>query len=727
MMQEQTDPSHDGRISAGSERKTLKLLHERNWTDHLYTIREHWILALLVALCASGFYVYKSLQAVPLYKSAAIYLFEPSRDRIINIQGVVDNSGERAGSLLIRNHLTDLRSNSFRARVVDSLTSEEKELITRDYGGDGEDATLVHNVVADANKISLIGGNIFNFEFHHRNPQAAALLANRFSEEFNDFLLERARKSNEAALRFLRSQSEELKLKVERSELAVQQYRQDRNLVSLEESQNLIVERMKNLSSNLNSAKIELLNYESAIKQIEETGMDLAKLAELPSIKQMGTLPSKFLQRNNLVTERSSLALRYGRRHPRMVENAAALESIEADIRSTVEKNVADLYQQQRAAQSRVDSLSAALGNAEKESLDLDQVAIEYNVLRRKLETDERLFTQVHQRLNEAILASQLSETNLRLVDQAWAATNPFTPNTKKIYSTAAMLFTVCLLGVPFALHYLNLKLKTAMEIESQLQLPFLGEIRKLKRKSGLPHRIAIDQSDPQAAELFRQIHSQILLKIHQLEPGHTFVITSAIPKEGKSFFAINLAATFSRHHLRTLLVDSDFRRPTLAGRMKDLLEQAGATETDNPEPVAITERLHVLPSYQTHHEATELIQSEAFQDSLARLKSQYDVVVIDTPPAGLFPDAGLIGNCADHFIFLTQLNKHRKSALKGILNRLGESRATILGVVVNKVSRSRSRNLGAYRYADYSKYKNYYPTKPAPAPQPTTQPVSTP
>lgn len=726
MMQANTDQPQSGENNHSAGRKGLRLSQERNWTDHLWTIREHWLLALLVAACVGGFYIYKSLQAVPLYKSTAIYLFEPNTDRVINIQGVVDSAGERTASMLIRNHLTDLRSNSFRARVVESLSPEEEDLIVRDYSQGGGNTQSVHSVIAGSNKISLIGGNIFNFEFHHRNPQAAALLANRFSEEFNDFLLERARKSNEAALRFLRSQSEELKLKVERSELAVQQYRQDRNLVSLEESQNLIVERMKNLSTNLNNAKIELLNLSSALRQIEETGMDLSKLAELPSIKQMGSLPAQFQQRNNLMSERNALSLRYGKRHPRMVENAAALEALERDIRTNVEKNVADLFQQHKATQARVDSLSAALGDAEKESLELDQVAIEYNVLRRKLETDERLFTQVHQRLNEAILASQLSDTNLRLVDQAWAPANPFTPNTQKIYATASVLFIMCFLGVPFALHYLNLKLKTAVDIESQLQLPFLGEIRKLNRKAGIPHRIALDQTDPQAAELFRQIHSQILLKIQQLEPGHTFVITSAVPKEGKSFFAINLAATFSRHHYKTLLIDNDFRRPTLATRMKDLLDGVGAAPRDDNEPVALTERLHVLPAFNPRHEATEWIQSQEYQESLADLKSRYDVVVIDTPPAGLFPDAGLIGNLADHFIFLTQLNKHRKSSLKGILNRLGESRASLLGVVVNKVSRSRSRNLGAYRYADYSKYKNYYPSKPAGAAEPKTQTATT-
>ena len=189
------------------------LVHQRTWVDHLYVIREHWILGLLLAVCLSGAFAYKKLLEVPMYRSVAILLFEPQKDRVINIQSVVDSPLGNSIEFVLRNHLTDLRSNAFRARVVDSLSASEKELVVKGYENpESDEEPNISSIIAGANKIALIGGNIFKFEFEHRDPQAAALLANRFSEEFNDFLLERARKTNEGALRFLRSQSEELKL-----------------------------------------------------------------------------------------------------------------------------------------------------------------------------------------------------------------------------------------------------------------------------------------------------------------------------------------------------------------------------------------------------------------------------------------------------------------------------------------------------------------------------------
>jgi len=195
---------------------------EKSWLDYLWIIREHWLLALLVALTVTGFYIYKKSQTIPLYKSMAVMAFEPQQDRVLNLDQISGRNSPGSASLMLKSHLTDLRSNSFRSRVIDTFSKEERELLTRDYkSADSSEEPNLHGILAGANKISQVGGNLFKFEFHHRNPQAAALLANRFSEEFLNYISERSRKTNESALRFLRRQSEELKLKVERAEMAV--------------------------------------------------------------------------------------------------------------------------------------------------------------------------------------------------------------------------------------------------------------------------------------------------------------------------------------------------------------------------------------------------------------------------------------------------------------------------------------------------------------------------
>jgi len=145
---------------------------------------------------------------------------------------------------------------------------------------------------------------------------------------------------------------------------------------------------------------------------------------------------------------------------------------------------------------------------------------------------------------------------------------------------------------------------------------------------------------------------------------------------------------------------------------MKEDLDEVRKQQGDNGEPIHFAENFDVLPASKTTVEATEWIESKEFKEEFARLRGQYDILIVDTPPSGLFPDAGLIGNHAHHYLFLTQINKHRKPALKAILMRLEQSNAEILGLIVNKVSRTKSKNLGVYRYSDYGKYKSYYPSK---------------
>lgn len=688
---------------------------KKNWVDYLLIIREHILISIILAAIVSGFYFHDKSKAIPLYRSSALVIFEIQKDRIINVQEVTDVSLGRGagGETILKNHLTDLRSNSFRQRVVESLTPEEIETIRKGYATEEDPEPGLHGIIAGANHIRQIGGNIFNFQFHHRNPDAAALLANRFFEEFNDYLYERARRSNDSAIRFLRSQSEELKLRVERAELAVQRYRQERNLVSLEESQNYITSRMMQVSSELNNTKLQLVSLDAAVTRIEEAEGDIEKLSQMPSIASQGDVASILQNRRNLAVQRESLSLRYGRRHPRMVENAADIASADKQIQVLVKKAVGNIRQQRLDLKQRIESLSQALTQAEKESLELDQIAIEYNVLRRKMETDQALFTQVHQRLNEAILASQLTDTNLRLVDRAWPAGSPFTPDTTKTMTSSVFLFLFITVSVPYAIYFLNLRLRSASDIEEILQIPYLGEIRKLPRKVKTQQRLVLDNLDDHGVESFRQIISQILLRVERLRKGHTFVITSAIPKEGKSFFAANLSAAFARHHKKVLLIDADFRRPSMnhlfSVRSSVDPENSGQEANSLGEPIQLAPNLDLLPSYKATTEATELIDAAFFQRDLAKFKEIYDIVIIDTPPAGLFPDAPLLAEKADHSIFLTQLNKHQKTFLQGVTHRVGQAKAPIIGVVVNKVTRRKARHLGAYKYADYTKYKSYY------------------
>lgn len=686
--------------------------------DYLRAVRRHLILSVIAATVVSTYYFIKRSSDTPLYKSVAIVIYDPSKANLDKTTVFAGVGGQLPTTILLRNYLTELKSNSFRQRIIETLTDEEIALI-RNNEGDAltERSDNLHQVIADANRINLAAGNIFQFEFHHPKPEAAAFLANRFSDELQSYLLERSRLGNAATLRFLKSQSEELKLKVERSELEIQRYRQERHLVSLEESQNLIVARMKDLSRDLHAAKMLALAKDADLDRVRTALGDTDELEKIPAVSATDPLPQLLKTRDDLQAERSILQIRYGKNHPKMIENQSRLDAAQNEIETAVQKIASDLIARQEILQERVERLQSALREAENEALELDVLAIEYNVLRRKLETDKRLFSEVHRQLNEAMIQSQISSSDLKMVDRAWAASNPFSPNNKQIAAISGILFALTVTTLPYLIERLDTRLKAIDEVESALGVPFLGEIYRFPKKAMTPRGLSPMGMESSMRESFRQVQSHILMAIPDLRSARVIIVTSAVPGEGKSFFATHLAASFAQHNYKTLLIDCDFRKPSLLGAV-----QSPTTTLPNGlfHAADISQKLKVIGREKPSSDATELIESPLLQYQLQDARKTHEFVIIDTPPSGLFPDAALLARFADYILFINVLGHQRISHLNGILGRLENSKAELLGLIANKVPPKLSKQPNEYRYANYNKYAQYY-NKPQHHDMPTT------
>lgn len=688
-------------------------------------LREYWYLGAILGAIVAGAWTYKAYQGIPLYRSNAVVLFEITQDRILNIEEVRDTSIRRAPDTILRSHMADLRSSSFRNKVIRTFTAEERELLISDYRSEENPEPNVHAIVAGSNHIRQLNANIFAIEFHHRNPEAAQLLANRYTREFDRELSSRGREGNDAAIRFLRAQSEEHRLRVERGELALQRYREERDLISLEEGQNLVLDRLKTISGSLNAANVELLNLETMVRQLNDTLAADGDPLRLPFIAQHGNVAQRLEEKRRLEAERDLLGLRYGRRHPSMIANRTSMDVVERQLADGVEFAIRNLREQHASQKRRVETLKEALAEAERNALALDQAAIDYNVLRRKLAADQQMFQQVHNRLNEAIISSQMAQTNMRVIDPAFRPGGPFTPDTSKIIPTAIGIFLLFSLSVPVGYGILRGRLKTSAEVESYIGKAFLGAIHRFsRRKHKALGRLVIDKANPVALEQFRGIYSQLLIQ-KDTEEQHAYVVSSLIPREGKSFVTSNLAATFCRHHHRVLVIDGDLRRPTLhkqfgventRGIIKWYKEHAEGDDEinfSNLGLIPLADNLDFIPAGGFTNEPTEIIQSDAFVRLMNYLKTVYDVVLIDTPPAGVFSDAVCFAEFCDKFVMVVHPNKHPRSVVRSVVRQLDQSNAEVGGIVFNRMSKSGSKNLGV-KYYHYAKYASkYYATHP--------------
>lgn len=695
----------------------------------LLAIRERALPALILAVLACALLGGWLLSRPKLYSTSALLLAD-RKERILNIDQVVDQTlAGGKGDALFDTYLAQITSPAMIERVVKSLAPDEKERAWRPYAD--PDAPLPANL--DAAVRGILSGNCFasrqgnTFFIHvgvrHRDPASAALLASRFATEFIGYQLDRSTAANNSAVSFLREQTEELRLKAEASERALQKYRERTGMVSLVDSQNIVVERMKALSSTVTSARVGRLAIEARLRQAEAILAAGGDPLELAATAEFSNLAAVQTQIDNLRTQRAIMGERYGARHPSMIENQRSREALEKLRAELIGVAMANIRNQLAKAASEESELEAQLKAAERESLRLDELGVEFNGLRREAETNRALYSQLLNRLNETVITAQLESTNIRVADLASVPADPVEPDARKIALTLAVLGLGLFVGYPVGLELLFNRVKGFADVETQLGVPLLGEVPVLKKlpAEDRAHLLA-RAKDEDSAELVRALHAQLKLGSRHDYPK-SILVTSTTPAEGKSFIAANLAGAFAAHGVKTLLVDTDLRRPA-QHRLFDLPNQAGLVtwmEKGGHSPadpladpalglVACGPSLHLLRTGGSTRRSTEMLDTDAVRGLLDSLRKHFDVIIIDTPPAGVFPDALALADSVGELVYVVRYNHVPRPAVRRVLERFAKAEVDIAGVVLNLMpaGRGSSAHYSGYGYYGSKYYRAY-------------------
>lgn len=698
--------------------------------DYFVMIRERWLLGVACALlvsCLAGYYL---LNQPTVYEAQARLLVERQNERVVDMPQVVNTEMESAGGVwrvLLEDHVNQLTGRSFRQYVIDSLTEEEKEQILAPYLPEDptENPPSLASILVDMEAENLLSSFMLQVHFRHRDPEVAAMVANRYMERYIDFIGERRGSLNDAAIGFLTEQEKELGEQVAVAEQELQTYRQEHNLVAVEEDQSLIGQRLLALNQGATGTRVDRLELEAQVRQVDyyrETG---GNLLELNSIALFAMTQELVANLSQLRRERQALEEKYLDRHPRMVASERAVEEAEKGLQKNIDLAVAEMQVRLKRAQEREETLLTDLHEAEAASLNFDRLTMKYRELERGAESARKTYAQIKERLNQTKVMSQLETSNLRIVDRAVVPRVPVEPNIVKVGALMAVLGGFCFIGAPIGLGTMDRRMKAVADVPQLLGQKLIGEISVVRgvKEKDRPHVVEKELND-HAAEAFRGVFSQLQLNGKNSFPK-TLLITSTIPGEGKSFFVSNLGNCFAAHGHRTLIIDFDLRRPTLhriygqnnsAGILSWLAagNPPGADLLENPE-LGITEvapGLFLLRAGGQTKKATETINKPAVAALVAALKEQFGLLLIDSPPLGVFPDGLALGQLADEAIYLVRFGKVDRRQVQTFMNRMEETRAELLGVVMNGMPRGRRHaHYSGYAYGNY-KYEKYYAKK---------------
>ena len=542
------------------------------------------------------------------------------------------------------------------------------------------------------------------------DPERARLIADTVVKEFMRQSIEQRMAATRVANDFLRDEASKLKTKLEASEAKLQKYQEEQNAVSLQEDQNITVARLKELNAQVTLAKNERIKLESdmeVLRSIPETSTD-----QMLQISSVSTIPQVQALRGQIATAEADLAAtqkRYLPQHPRTIQAVTQLNQLKAALQDALRTAGDILATQYQAAVDSEKKLNQALKEQEQVALELNKIAIPYNVLQREVDSDRATYDAVNARLRETNVSLGVETSPFRVVEEPMAA-KPIPRPLLKMLGLGLFLGLALGAGTIFGLDMLDSSLRYVDQAESFLKLPVLAVVSDLGGQRGdkIPS-VFPDASQSQQAEAFRSMRTTLSLLGDEAH-RRSFLVTSAIPGEGKTFCAYNAAMAFAAEGQKTILVDADLRMPAVhqifsdaegARRRTGLSDfLSGDVEIDRIIMAGPQENLSVICAGGKTSNPGELLGADGFAALMKTLTERFDRVIIDSAPVNAVSDTLRITPLANYVCLVVRAAKTPKKALARAKKLLENAKGRLAGFILNRVHLGRDSAYYFYHYA---------------------------
>ena len=572
------------------------------------------------------------------------------------------------------------------------------------------------------------------------HPELAAQFINTLLNEFIDQTLSSRLKGIQRTSTWMRSQVEELRARLEKSEARLQGYvSAQKGRIPTGGSDQLPAVPLEQLEQGLTTVRAER-SERQAIYVLASSG----PLEEFALTPEGGPVRPLYARLLDLRKQQAELEDKYTPAHYKIQKAQADIAEVEAAIQREREVVAKKLKRDLDDAERR-ERMQAATYQRESRALTMrgDQLT-EYSMLKRQVDNDRQLYQAILQNINQAGLASAIPTNNLRIVDPAEASLQP--ADQRKWVINMAL---GAIIGLMMAVSWSVLRVKISRRLQNPgeaavlLQAPELGVIparpeistrRLLPRATWLrrEHEKATDSGDDHTIELvsrseksswlaesFRNTRASLIGPFHNGTEPRLIVITSPNPREGKSTVACNLAITLAEASRRVVLVDADLRSPRLHsifnlsndwGLSTLILDQTPIEQypiEDLYRPVGIP-GVSVLPSGPSPESVGGIFYSSRLQQLMDRLRGEFDHVILDVPPLLLFDDARVLGRLADGAVLVLRCGKTDQGSAVAARKRLNDDGIPLLGLILNDWQARSKEGYAGYSYS----YQGYYKKK---------------
>jgi polysaccharide biosynthesis transport protein len=580
---------------------------------------------------------------------------------------------------------------------------------------------------------------LVQISFESQDPEIAARAANALAENYIQENLESRWQAAQKASEWLSKQLESFKAKLERSEDDLQLYAQKNGLLFLEtekgDTENIVNERLRQLQDELTKAQAERYAKES-IYRLTEAG-DYSALPGVVDNKLMQELTARL---SEFERQKAALTPTFNSDYPKVKEIQSQIDEIERRLneeRKRAAQGIADDY---LAATRREGLVREAFEQQQEQANLVAGRTVQYNILKREVDTNKQLYEGLLQRLKEAGVSAGMNASNIRVVDAAVPPTRPVRPRPALNLGLALLLGLGFGVGIAFVQEHLDNTLKNSDDIERILRVPALALIPSRESlnhgnsgvygllENGASHQngngnhasqekhagkawIRIDGAGAQhsaLSEAFRGLRTSVLLSAAG-RPPRSLTFVSAEPGEGKTTVASNLAISLAQLGKRVLLIDGDMRRPCVhklfnmdrsGGLVTFLTGEEGWSHLVRPTGVLNLDCLICGP---VPPNPSELLSSDRMQRLILEAMGDYEFVLIDAPPLLNVTDGRILATLVEGAILVVRGGYTPQELAQQARILVRDAGAHLIGVVLNDVD---VRHHGYYQsYYGYGSY----------------------
>lgn len=700
--------------------------------------RYKWALLILVVvagLVASGV----SNTLTPIYRATASIVLQLEQPRFVSVEQIYSGRGES-----VRTQLLILQSRDLAEEVVRRMELDQHSEFVADadpgffslsrwlpfLAKDTSEEMAPDQAFARATarlragfSVSDVSGTMMvrlNFASEHRD--LAVDIVNTYGEVYIDSGMEARLAGTERASDWLTERLDRLRVNLQASEAGLQAYREEQGLALAAAStgDEGVVRAAADDVEELRRALSE------EARKLNETQRTLELIRSVPreawptlsAVTSRESLRDLVRARAEAEREIANLSQRYGPKHPRMLAARGRFAEIEESLSSRVAALERSLQEEAEQSQVSQRALQRQVTEAEARVQGIQRQRFELTSLQRDVQANQRLYDLFLERMKETNQAN-IEEPIARFAERARSAVGPVSPRKDLIISLSMFASLALGIGLVVVRDFLDNTFKSPDELTEFTQtqnlgvLPDVGSGKKKERATTL-----LFNADEQGgfAEAVRTLRTAVVLTGLD-DPPKVIVVTSAMPGEGKTTVATNLALAMSRLE-RVLLIDADMRRPSIAGEFGLPFKHGGVSEVIASQET-LESRLHkhsetldVLPSGVVPPNPLELLSSKRFAALLDAVRKRYDRIIIDTAPVHAVSDALILSKISDGLMFVVRADSTSRDLAKMTVRRLRQAQVPLMGTVLNRAPVSKGGDYygygGTYGYGGYHSYHSY-------------------